>query len=123
VRANAVDDAEIYVVAPASQISRLDWLTNAEDDARADALELVEQTAEAVLTDNVEPHVSDADPLQAIEGRAATVPSRFGDRRYSVPAKRRAWLETGAAATAQAASRSRLHILLQATERGDVLAS
>jgi hypothetical protein len=29
----------MLVVAPASGISRLDWLTNAEDDARADAAE------------------------------------------------------------------------------------
>ena len=33
----ASDDAEVLVVAPASNISRLDWLTNAEDDARAEA--------------------------------------------------------------------------------------
>ena len=33
----AGDDAEVLVVAPASNISRLDWLTNAEDDARAEA--------------------------------------------------------------------------------------
>jgi hypothetical protein len=31
---SAGEDAEIRVVAPASGISRLDWLTNAEDDAR-----------------------------------------------------------------------------------------
>jgi hypothetical protein len=37
VRAHAGEDAEVHVVAPASKISRLDRLTNAEDDARADA--------------------------------------------------------------------------------------
>ena len=37
VRTRAGDDAEMLVVAPASQISRLDWLTNAEGDARAEA--------------------------------------------------------------------------------------
>ena len=37
VRAHAGDDAEVQVVAPASKISWLDRLTNAEDDARADA--------------------------------------------------------------------------------------
>ena len=34
VRAHGGEDAEMLVVAPASDISRLDWLTNAEDDAR-----------------------------------------------------------------------------------------
>jgi hypothetical protein len=37
VRAHAGEDAETLVVAPASDISRLDWLTNADDDARTDA--------------------------------------------------------------------------------------
>jgi hypothetical protein len=36
VRAHAGEDAELPVVAPASDISRLDWLTNADDDARTD---------------------------------------------------------------------------------------
>ena len=39
VRAHAGDDAEVQVIAPASKISWLDRLTNAEDDARADATE------------------------------------------------------------------------------------
>jgi hypothetical protein len=39
VRAHAGEDAELLVVAPASDISRLDWLTNADDDARTDAAE------------------------------------------------------------------------------------
>jgi len=41
VRSRAGDDAEMLVVAPASKISRLDWLTNAEDgvaDARLDVV-------------------------------------------------------------------------------------
>jgi len=32
VRSRGGDDAEMLVVAPASEISRLDWLTNAEDE-------------------------------------------------------------------------------------------
>ena len=47
------DDAEVLVVAPASDISRLDWLTNAEDDARADAGSLADRTAEAAPTADV----------------------------------------------------------------------
>jgi hypothetical protein len=42
------DADEVRVVAPAARISWLDWLTNAEDDARADAGRAAEQVAEAV---------------------------------------------------------------------------
>ena len=45
VRRSAGEDAEVRVVAPAVGISRLDWLTNAEDDARADADSLADKTA------------------------------------------------------------------------------
>lgn len=46
VRAHAGEDAEVLVVVPASNISKLDWLTNAEDDARADAAQLAEEVAD-----------------------------------------------------------------------------
>jgi ABC-type sugar transport system substrate-binding protein len=46
---DAVSDAdEIRVVAPATDVSWLDWLTNAEDDARREAREAAERTASAV---------------------------------------------------------------------------
>jgi hypothetical protein len=67
VRAHAGEDAELLVVAPASDISRLDWLTNAEDDARTDAAERADEVAEAAPTDDVESRVGDSDPLTAIE--------------------------------------------------------
>jgi hypothetical protein len=100
VRAHAGEDAEIYVVAPASKISPLDWLTNAEDDARADARERAEQTAEAVPTENVEAHVGDSDPLQAIEDALRTFPA---DEVIIVtlPDESATWLETGAGAEAR----------------------
>ncbi len=41
------DADEIRVVAPAAKISRLDWLTNAEDDARAEAEQAAEDVADA----------------------------------------------------------------------------
>jgi hypothetical protein len=63
----AGDDAEMLVVAPASEISRLDWLTNAEDDARAEAGSLADKTAEATPTSDVEARVGDSDPVKAIE--------------------------------------------------------
>ena len=43
VREHAGEDAEMLVVAPASDISRLDWLTNVDDDARTDAGERADE--------------------------------------------------------------------------------
>ena len=98
--AHAGQDAEIHVVAPASKISRLDWLTNAEDDAREDALELAENTAEATPTDNVHAAVGDSDPLQAIEDALRTFPS---DEVIIItrPDESASWLESGTGEEAQ----------------------
>ena len=46
-RDQLADADEIRVVAPAAKISWLDWLTNAEDDARAEAEEAAEDVADA----------------------------------------------------------------------------
>ncbi len=76
VRAHAGADAEIHVVAPASKVSWLDHLTNAEDDARADAAERAEETAATVSGDNaVAAHIGDADPIQAIADALREYPS------------------------------------------------
>jgi hypothetical protein len=93
--AHAGQDAEIHVVAPASNISRLDWLTNAEDDARGDASELAENTAVAAPTENVEATVGDSDPLQAIDDALRVFPA---DEVIiiTLPDESAAWLETGA---------------------------
>jgi hypothetical protein len=46
---DAIPDAEeIRVAAPVTNVSWLDWLTNAEDDARRDAREAAERVASAV---------------------------------------------------------------------------
>jgi hypothetical protein len=42
------DEATIRVVAPATKLSWLDWLTSADDRARAQAREAAERTAEAI---------------------------------------------------------------------------
>ena len=99
VRAQVGDDAELLVVAPASGISRLDWLTNAEDDARTDAAGRADQLAEAAPTDNVESRVGDSDPLQAIEDALRTFPA---DELIVVsrPDEDAGWLEHGSAETA-----------------------
>lgn len=67
VRAHAGEDADLLVVVPASNISKLDWLTNAEDDARADAAQLAEELAEGVPGEGVETRVGDSDPVKAVE--------------------------------------------------------
>jgi GABA permease len=59
--------AEVRVVATPSGLSRLDWLANAEDDARADAASRARDVAKAIPTDPVERRVGDTDPVQAIE--------------------------------------------------------
>ena len=74
VRAHAGEDAEIHVVAPASKISWLDRLTNAEDDARADAAERADAASEAV-DQKSEPHVGDVAPRQAIEDALRLFPA------------------------------------------------
>jgi hypothetical protein len=66
-RSYASLDAEVRIVAPASNISRLDWLTNDEDSARAEAAERAERVAERVPADVTRVEVGDTDPIQAVE--------------------------------------------------------
>lgn len=94
VRAHAGEDAEVQVVAPASKISWLDRLTNAEDDARADAEVRADVAAEAATGDQSAAHVGDVDPLQAIEDalrmfRADEVVI------LTAPDEEASWLESG----------------------------
>jgi hypothetical protein len=91
----------MLVVAPASEISRLDWLTNAEDDARDEAASLAAKTAEATPTEDVEASVGDSDPLKAIEDALRTFPA---DEIIVVtrPDEQAGWLEEGTGETAQA---------------------
>ena len=94
VREHAGADAEIEVVAPASKISRLDRLTNAEDDARADAANRAEAASEAVPAARTDAHVGDVDPLQAIEDGLRM----FGADEVVVvtaPDEDATWLESG----------------------------
>jgi hypothetical protein len=99
VRAHAGQDAELLVVAPASGISRLDWLTNAEDDARTDAAERADELAEAAPTDDVDSRVGDSDPVKAIEDALRTFPADAVIL-VTLPDEDAAWLEKGSAKTA-----------------------
>ena len=91
VRAHAGEDAEIHVIAPASKISWLDRLINAEDDARIDAAERADAASEAV-DQKSEAHVGDVDPVTnaAAWMRFARTSSRWqGSRTASDPRLRR----------------------------------
>ena len=101
VRSRAGEDAEMLVVAPASGISRLDWLTNAEDDARAEAASLAVKTAEATPTEDVDARVGDSDPVKAIEDALGTFAA---DEILIVtrPDDQAGWLEQGTGKTVQA---------------------
>jgi hypothetical protein len=101
VRSRGGDEAETLVVAPASEISRLDWLTNAEDDARGEAASLAETTAEATPTEDVKASVGDSDPVKAIEDALRTFTA---DEIVVVtrPDDQAGWLEEGSGKTARA---------------------
>jgi hypothetical protein len=101
VHSRAGDDAEMLVVAPASDLSRLDWLTNAEDDARSEAASLAATTAEATPTEDVEARVGDSAPVKAIEDALRMFAA---DEILIVahPDDQADWLEEGTGATAQA---------------------
>ena len=68
------DDVNVHVVAPAMNIGTVQWLLGAEDDARAEAGELADQTADAVDTE-VETEVGDRDPVLAVEDALALFPA------------------------------------------------
>jgi hypothetical protein len=75
VRAHGGKDAEVLVVAPASNVSPLQWLANDEDAARAEAAERAERVAGELPTDAVETRVGDVDPVTAIEDALRTFPA------------------------------------------------
>lgn len=100
VQSRAGEDAEMLVVAPASEISRLDWLTNAEDGARTEAAGLADKTAVAAPTEDVEARVGDSDPLKAIADALRTFAA---DEILVVahPDDEAGWLEEGSGVAAQ----------------------
>jgi hypothetical protein len=100
VHGHAGADAEMLVVAPASEISRLGWLTNADDTARSEAHSLAIKTAVAAPTEVVEARVGDADPLQAIADALRTFAA---DEILIVghPDDEAGWLENGSGVSAQ----------------------
>ena len=90
------DVDELKVVIPAVKQSRLQWLTNADDDAREEAEDAAAAIDEAT-SDAVGAEAGDADPLQAAEDALADFEA---DELVVVtrPDEEATWLEEGRAA-------------------------
>ncbi len=73
----AQDDVTVHVVAPAVTAGMLQWLTGADDEARAEAAELAVEAVEAVETVSVdvEGEVGDRDPVLAVEDALSLFPA------------------------------------------------
>ncbi len=90
------DVDELKVVVPAVKQSRLQWLTNADDDAREEAEDTAASVDDATSGD-VEAEAGDSDPLQAAEDALADFEA---DELVVVtrPDEEASWLEEGRAA-------------------------
>jgi hypothetical protein len=73
---DALADAdEVRVVAPAAKVSRLAWLTGAEDDARAEADRAAQSVAEAAIGEaavEVDPTSQNTDAAQDVDDALRT---------------------------------------------------
>jgi hypothetical protein len=91
------EEPDVRVVAPASDVSPLDWLATDEDEAREKAARRAHAVGEAVAprADGVEEDVGDVDPVQAVEDALRTFPA---DELLLVtrPEEKAGWLEEGA---------------------------
>jgi hypothetical protein len=67
-------DVNVHVVAPAVTAGRFEWLTGADDDARAEAEELAEHTADTVPAE-ADTEVGEPDPLLAVQDALALFPA------------------------------------------------
>jgi hypothetical protein len=77
VREYAGDETEIHVLAPASDVSPLQWLASDEDKAREKAAKVASAAAESVEPEasRTGAEVGDTDPVQAIEDALRTFPA------------------------------------------------
>jgi GTP-dependent phosphoenolpyruvate carboxykinase len=69
------DADEVRVVAPAAKVSRLAWLTGAEDDARVEADRAAQSVAEAVVGEaavEVDPTSQNTDAAQDVDDALRT---------------------------------------------------
>ena len=88
------------MVVPAEHQSRLQWLTNADDDARERATEAAASIAEAVPSQETESSAGDSDPLLAVEDALREFPA---DEVVVVtrPDEEATWLEISSEVIAQ----------------------
>jgi nucleotide-binding universal stress UspA family protein len=77
VREHVGPDAEVRIVAPASDLSPLEWLATDEDEARGEAADIADSAERAVEPEagRVETEVGDSDPVQAIEDALRQFPA------------------------------------------------
>ena len=74
-RDELTDADEVRVVAPAAKVSRLAWLTGAEDDARAEADRAAQSVAEAAIGEasvEVDPTSQNTDAAQDVDDALRT---------------------------------------------------
>jgi hypothetical protein len=93
--------AEVRIVAPASDLSPLQWLATDEDAAREEAAEIAKEAERAVRPEArvVETEVGDTDPVQAIEDALRQFPAEEV-LVVTRPGDEAGWLEEDAAAEA-----------------------
>jgi hypothetical protein len=98
IRAHAGEDAEIRVVVPAVGVSKLQWLANEEDEARA-AAAVTADVIESSTGGLTHAETGDPDPVQAVEDALRTQPA---DEIVIVtrPDEDADWLEGGSVAEA-----------------------
>jgi hypothetical protein len=98
VREHAGEAAEVRIVAPASDLSPLQWLATDEDAAREEAAEIAARAERVVEPEaaGVQTEVGDPDPVQAIEDALRQFPA---DEVLVVtrPGDEAGWLEQDAA--------------------------
>ena len=94
-------DAEVRIVAPASDLSPLQWLATDEDEARGEAAEIARSAGRAVGEEagEVETEVGDPDPVQAIEDALRKFPAEEVIV-VTRPGDEAGWLEKDSAAAA-----------------------
>jgi hypothetical protein len=73
-RRKKLSDVSVLVVAPATNVGLLRWLTGDEDEARAEAGEVADRAAEAIDAE-AQAEVGDHDPLLAVEDALRTFPA------------------------------------------------
>jgi Universal stress protein family len=96
------EDADVRVVAPAVELSPLEWLASDIDEAREEAADVAREAKQAVQpeAEEVQAEVGDTDPVQAIEDALREFPA---DEVIVVtrPGDEERWLESGTAEEAE----------------------